>query len=197
MRPGAIFEPRSTIRSSVYSEIRALAESRNIPLVALRAGQRITLSRSKLDENLVLQVLAPAKGNDERLADDRSLVLRTKVGEFTLLHTFDSGFHTERDLLRSGVDLSADIWIRGQHVESPSGSPEFLDAINPKIVISSHSKFPASQRVLDAFRDLLKERKTRLITTDETGVVTMTFFHDRVDLYSHRLKRYLQPLLIR
>jgi beta-lactamase superfamily II metal-dependent hydrolase len=99
-------------------------------------------------ENLVLQVLAPAKGNDERLADDRSLVLRTKIGEFTLLHTFDSGFHTERDLLRSGADLSADIWIRGQHVESPSGSPEFLDAINPKIVISSHSKFPASQRVL-------------------------------------------------
>jgi ComEC/Rec2-related protein len=197
MRPGAIFEPRSIIRSSVYSEIRALADSRNIPLVALRAGQRITLSRSKLDENLVLQVLAPAKGNDERLADDRSLVLRTKIGEFTLLHTFDSGFHTERDLLRSGADLSADIWIRGQHVESPSGSPEFLDAINPKIVISSHSKFPASQRVLDAFRDLLKERKTRLITTDETGVVTMTFFHDRVDLYSHRLKRYLQPLLIR
>jgi beta-lactamase superfamily II metal-dependent hydrolase len=197
MRPGAIFEPRSIIRSLVYSEIRALADSRNIPLVALRAGQRITLSRSKLDENLVLQVLAPAKGNDERLADDRSLVLRTKIGEFTLLHTFDSGFHTERDLLRSGADLSADIWIRGQHVESPSGSPEFLDAINPKIVISSHSKFPASQRVLDAFRDLLKERKTRLITTDETGVVTMTFFHDRVDLYSHRLKRYLQPLPIR
>lgn len=196
LRPGVVFEPEARIRSTAYPLLRDLAEKRNIPVVPLRSGQRVSLSEIPGGKDWRLQILAPSPGNDERLADDRTLVILAETGGSRLLFTFDAGFRTERYLLQSGLDVSAEIWIRGQNVESPSGNPEFVEAINPQIVISSHSEFPASQRIPEALRRYLENRETKLFTLDETGVITLSFRHDRLELFSHRLQEVVATLRV-
>jgi beta-lactamase superfamily II metal-dependent hydrolase len=96
----------------------------------------------------------------------------------SLLLTSDSGFETERHLLESGADLRADLWIRGQHVDSPSGLTAFVDAISPEAVISSHADFPETERIPQTLRDHLAARRIPLYDLESAGTVGVEITSD-------------------
>ena len=166
--PSLLFEADSPNRAAVYPEIVALSESLDIKKLALSSGERLSLS-----PELKCQVLAPIPGSPDRFADDRCLVLRFTVRDWSILFSFDAGFETEKQLLESGALIESDIWIRGQHRESPSGLEAFVSAVNPKIVISTHSRFPPSERISESLKDQIQSIGGHLITLDRAGVVTM------------------------
>ncbi|MEM1442140.1 MAG: ComEC/Rec2 family competence protein, partial [Verrucomicrobiota bacterium] len=137
-QPQVLFESPLPNRSPVYKEIEEIAEAEKVERVTLERGQRL-----RPHPEIVLRVLAPDPDSPGRLADDHSLVFAVEYGEMRILLTSDAGFETEKQLLASGKDLSADVWIRGQHTDSPSGLPAFVEAVSPRVVISSSSDFPA------------------------------------------------------
>lgn len=168
LRPRVVIESTSENRSPVYSQIRATVDNLGVETVRVERGQRIMLG-----EKIAVRILAPAKNSTQRLADDRSLVMKVEYAEHSLLLTSDAGFDTEKNLLRTGVDVSADVWIRGQHREAPSGLPAFIKAVSPTAVISSHSEFPASETIPEGFRENLTDAGARLFDTDSGGIVTI------------------------
>lgn len=180
-RPTLLFEPASANRSPAYPEILALAESRRIRRIGLSAGQRL-----RPHPDVVLDILSPRPESAGRLADDRALVARLSYRNRRILLTSDAGFDTEKTLLEAGVDLRADLWIRGQHSGSPSGLPSFVDAVGPAAVVSSSDFFPASEQLGDAFRDHLARAGAELFPLDETGVVTVTVGGDTLEIACHR-----------
>ncbi|MEM6278216.1 MAG: ComEC/Rec2 family competence protein [Verrucomicrobiota bacterium] len=180
-RPGILFESPLPNRSPAYAEIDETAKSEKVQRFPLERGQRL-----RPHPEVTLRVLAPDPKTPGRIADDHSLVFALEYREMRILLTADAGFETEKQLLASGKDLSADLWIRGQHIDSPSGLPAFVDAVSPKVVISSSSEFPAAQRISPTLQRVLQERDTTLLPLDETGVVTLQVFPDRIEVLPFR-----------
>jgi len=166
--PSLLFEADSPNRAAIYPEIVALSESLEIKKFALSSGERLSLS-----PEIKCQVLAPNPGSPDRFADDRCLVLRLTVRGWNILFSFDAGFETEKQLLESGALLESDIWIRGQHRDLPSGLEAFVSAVNPKIVVSTHSRFPPSERISEGLREQIQSLGGQLLTLDHAGVVTV------------------------
>lgn len=167
-RPPLLFESAAGSRSPVQSEISAAVEALGIRSVTMDRGHRLVIGN-----HTVCTVLSPSGKNPGRLADDRSLVLKLQFEDQTVLLTSDAGFDTENELLESGSDLRADLWIRGQHTESPSVLPSFLDAVNPRAVISSHSEFPKSEQIPANLRKLLQEKRIPLFDLDSGGAISV------------------------
>ena len=97
----------------------------------------------------------------------------TKNGPFFSLS--NSGFSTEKILLDRGADLSADLWIRGQHTSAPSGLKEFVAAVSPKAIISTNATFPAKEQLSEEWKTMIGEMGIRLFDLSECGTVTASF----------------------
>ncbi len=164
-RPAVLMESVAENRSPTLGAIRHAAERAGIQTLALERGHRLTIGNGA-----VCTILWPNANRPGRLADDRSLVLKLQYEEWRILLTSDSGFDTERELLDSGTDLRAELWIRGQHLESPSALPSFVEAINPRAVISSHADFPKSENIPASLRDQLNNMGIPMFTLDSGSV---------------------------
>ncbi len=167
-RPPLVLESSVENRSPSHREIRTAIERLGIERIVLDRGHRLAVGAGA-----TLAVLHPSSGSPGRLADDRALVLKLDYAGRSLLFTSDSGFDTEQDLLESGADLRAEVWIRGQHDSAPSGLPAFVDAVSPRAVVSSHSSFPESERVPEALREHLRRRGIPLFDLESAGTVTI------------------------
>jgi beta-lactamase superfamily II metal-dependent hydrolase len=123
--------------------------------------------------------LYPGRGSHARAADDLALVIQLIVDQkYRVLLVSDSGPITEAALLAHPNELQSDILIKGQHHSGESGSPDFLNAVRPRLIVASSVDFPARERIPDAWASLVRERGIRLFRQDETGAVRLEFFHD-------------------
>lgn len=138
----------------------------------LKAGDVLTIS-----ENLELEVLHPPK-NSKLEGNNKSLVLRlvkhngTKRKGLALL-TGDIELKGIRELMASKADLSAEVLILPHHGSASSYSPEFYDAVSPKVAVASCGflnkfKFP-SQDVMDE----LRRKGIQTFVTAKTGEVEL------------------------
>lgn len=188
-RPHLLLESALPNRSPVYPEIDRIAETLPLQRLRLEAGQRLLPA-----PGVSLRVLAPDSARPGRLADDRALVLKLSYGEMEILLTSDAGFETEKQLLEQGVDLGADLWIRGQHIESPSGLPAFIEAVSPQLVLSSSSDFPAAETIPASLRKTLAENGIPLLEIERTGVITIHLQTGQISV--HPFTGTERPLII-
>jgi competence protein ComEC len=173
-RPGLLLESAVENRSPTHREILEVAQRFGVTPTTLDRGQRLLVGNQ-----VSITVLHPSSLRPGRLADDRALVLKIDYAGRSLLLTSDSGFETERTLLESGADLRADLWIRGQHADAPSGLTAFVDAIAPKAVISTHADFPENERIPQTLRDHLATRHIPLYDLESAGNVAVEITSDR------------------
>jgi len=181
-RPGLVLESTAKNRSPVYPDIQALCDLHSIPQLGVSKGKRIELKK-----DLYFDILSPDKESNGRLADDRALVMKLVYGEWSILFTSDAGFETEKRLLERGINLKADIWIRGQHCESPSGLSAFVDAIAPQAVISSHADFPANEAIPGRLRKRLAQEEIPLFDYQRHGMVSLIADSGRLEIIPFRL----------
>lgn len=126
-----------------------------------------------------LEVLYPPPGAEGVYSDDKAIVLRLRLDRFTALLMSDAGATTEQWLLAHARNkLSADVVIMGHHVSSPSGDPDFLRAIQPRLVVTSGAFFPETERVDPSWLRRLRELGIEVLRQDETGAVTLVIFPD-------------------
>ncbi len=177
LRPTLLLEPEGPNRSTVYPQIRSIRSKRNIESLVLQAGMRL-----RPNKDVVFHVLSPGLDASNRIADDRSLVLRAEVGKHSILFTSDIGFEIEKALLESGADLQSDLWIRGQHGETSSGLPSFASAVGARYVISTHADFPSSEAISSELRETLQELGFTLLTLDKTGVITLRITPEKIEI---------------
>jgi len=153
------------------SRIRSGLDRRGRKPAELCAGDNFDLS-----PDAIAHVLFPPRGFAGATADDQALVIRlsTAPGTFVLFMS-DNGTETERALLSNGSDLQSDILVKGQHYSGSSGSPPFLDAVRPRLIIATSSEFPEHERVNEQWADQLRIRGIKLFRQDETGAVQLKF----------------------
>jgi competence protein ComEC len=114
------------------SEVVRWGERAGVPLQVPALGERRRLGQ------LRWTVLAPGRGFSGTSSDpnNSSLVLRLEVGPTSVLLTGDVEPEAQRDLLRRGADLRADV-LKTPHHGSRHQEPAFLDAVGAAVVLTS------------------------------------------------------------
>lgn len=160
----------------------------------LRGGEALDIGSTPASAALAT-VLYPQDEIWPRRSDDRALVLRLDLGPFRVLWCNDAGFLAEKTMLETlePEALRSDVIIRNQHAADFSLLPEFLDAVRPRVVVSSNDDFPPEEKLSARVRAACSKRGIALVDQRETGAVTLRFWPSMLELQS---MRGAEPLVI-
>ncbi len=118
-----------------YLEFLKIIQTKKIPVRLAQVGQTI-----KLAQGVELEVAGPIVSyQDQSVADlnATSLVVKLKYGTTQALFTGDQTKENELELLKMGVNLSAQILKVSHHGSRASSSLEFLRAVKPDYAVIS------------------------------------------------------------
>jgi competence protein ComEC len=165
---GEIWEGRPAWELSDYRQLRETARLHGVPLRRLRAGEVMELG------DVRVEILAAGISGDAEphSRNDDSLVLRVCYTGSCMLLTGDAGEALELALIRSGMDLRADILKVAHHGSRSSTSAPFLEAVRPRVAIvssGSGNAYLPSTRVMVR----LRERGVTSLRTDLDGAVSI------------------------
>jgi competence protein ComEC len=187
--PGVVpdFKPREIVdtsagdRSALHRKFLDLLSAQGRAPRFCHAGDEVTLSR-----DVRARVLFPPADFKADRADDQALVVQLVVsGKPQVLLMSDSGENTERLLLQNYPDLRCDILIKGQHHTGVSGTPAFLDRLQPQAIVATSRDFPESERLKPEWLEEVRSRGIKLFRQDETGALQIRLFSDRWDATGH------------
>jgi ComEC/Rec2-related protein len=164
------------------------ATSRKLHTAGIKPSSLASGDTLAFGSNSRATVLHPWNGLSPRKADDRSLIMRIDQGAFRILWCNDAGFITEKTLLErySPEELRSDVIIRNQNAGDFSMLAEFLNAVQPRCIISSNSTLPVEEKMPASLRKACADRKIRLFDQAQTGAVIMDFWPQRLDIKPFR-----------
>lgn len=156
--------------------------SRDIVTLAKENGKfkDFTFSRSSV------HFLSPIK-NTYDIINNYSLCFKMTYGKIDFLMTGDIQSEVEEELLKSGENLSCEIYKAAHHGSNTSNTESFIDRINPKFVLisSSNGKHNMFGHPTQRFVNFLKGRGIKVLRTDEGGTIS---------LYTNGKKIFYYPL---
>ncbi len=159
-------------RSTIHQRLRNFFQRSRLIVAKPAAGERIRIS-----PQITALILHPSRLSLAHQTDDQTFVIQLQIGESAhVLLMSDSGVETENTLLHSGLDLQSDIIIKGQHRSGISGSPEFLAAVRPRLIIATSRDFPEHERITDDWAEWARRGGAKLFRQDETGAVELRFW---------------------
>lgn len=160
---GTLYSPVSTSDNARFNVLIDTAADMSVPLIVPKVGDTLPLG------DATITILSPAISYNN--ANDMSLVLRVESDDMTVLLCGDASHKVEADLLKSGVDLSADVLRVGHHGSSTSTTDPFVAAVSPKYAVIS-----SSDNDLNANTDLmlrLMSQRVTVLCTDYLGTFAL------------------------
>lgn len=172
-RPQSLWDSPLSARSPFRDELHELATRERVPLRFVSAGDVVPLGAGAS-----LRVLHPPAEMPGRRREDQPLVLRLDCADGRrVLFLGDAGETIETALLAGKADVRADVLILGEHPRERSGTPAFLAAVQPGIVLR-HERNRRFRRPADAgehSRRLLRlPAGVVLRTTEREGALTLS-----------------------
>jgi len=157
-------------RSTVHRRLREVFPTHRLNLINLKASKNFSVS-----SDVAGKILFPPAEFTGSTADDQAFVVQLSVRTAKVLFISDSGDATERSLIGSGVDLRSDVLVKGQHHSGNSGSDNFLDAVQPRLIVATSRDFPQQEKISDEWAHRVQARGIKLFRQDETGAVELEF----------------------
>jgi len=166
--PAVLIDNPTSDRSTVHRRLREIFPTRRLQLSSLKAGENFSVS-----SDVGGKVLFPPADFGASTADDQAFVVQLSVKATRILLMSDSGYATEKSLIESGIGLRSDVLIKGQHHSGNSGSDNFLDAVQPRLIVATSRDFPQQERISDEWAERVRARGIKLFRQDETGAVEL------------------------
>jgi competence protein ComEC len=159
---------RVALGNPEFDEFVKTTRQRKTPLAILSAGQQFDI------EGVSVEVLYPqAVQQSKEKSNNTSIVLRFVYGSTSILMTGDIEKEAEDALVKSGVNLHAEVMKVAHHGSKTSSTEAFLDAVCPRLALISvgeRSRFGHPHNiVVERFR----KRGIRLLQTGRSGMVTL------------------------
>lgn len=110
-----------------------------------------------------------------RNQDDASSIFQWQLHGFTFLYMGDSGFLTEKNLLRAFPEeaFTCDVLIRSQHRSDFSASSEFLRKVKPRILITGDSDFPPQEQLSEELLKTCRDLSIEVWNLQKEGAITL------------------------
>jgi len=166
--PKTVLLPVEDSRGKRFRELKtALAKKEGVSKQAREGGSFDLAGGAKLE------VLRVSREEERSLADDQSLVLRYTQNGWRILFVGDLGMNDELDLVRRGVDISADVMVMGRHVGSYSGTDEFLLGVDPQVIITSEDLIREGEQLSESWVRYVEDLGIRLYRQSESGGIKL------------------------
>ncbi len=120
----------------------------------------------------VFTIVAP-DGSYEEEYNNTSIGILLEYGQKRFLFVGDAESAAEQKMLKSGLDIHADVLKIGHHGSSDSTSQEFLDAVNPTYAVISCGKNNDYGHPHERTLKTLKKRDISMYRTDEQGGIVL------------------------
>lgn len=136
--------------------------------LSAKLGQEVNLG-----EDIKISVLYPfddLSGRDFENANEASIVLKAEVDGEKYLLMGDTETKTEKELLKSGLDLDADVLKVSHHGSKNATSVDFIAAVTPDQAVISVGKNSYGHPSEETLNRLLNMNIT-ILRTDEDGSI--------------------------
>ena len=131
-----------------------------------------------------ITVLSPKRYAEYENTNNYSLVLKLQYEDVSFLFMSDAEAKVEKEILRSGMDVSADVLKCGHHGSSTSSSEKFIDAVNPAAAVISCGKNNDYGHPHKETKELLNRRNILMYRTDESSHIVACSDGESVTFYS-------------
>lgn len=160
---GQLFLSNYEKDNKTTQKVRDVMQYKGLTASDCQIGDTYTLG------NASFTILAPVKEYAD--SNNASIALMVQNGNNRFLFTGDCEAEAEADLIASGADLSADVYLAGHHGSDTASSQAFMDAVSPTYAVIScgegNSYGHPHAEVLNRFRSM----GIQVFRTDEQGSV--------------------------
>ncbi|WP_254606196.1 ComEC/Rec2 family competence protein [Exiguobacterium sp. JMULE1] len=160
----SVYAPRVTHTTETYRDFLFAVKREGVTIKSVKAGLEIPSEAARFT------FLAPLTDGTQDL-NSWSAVLRVEHGQDRFLFMGDAPIRTERQLLESDVDLSADVLKLGHHGADTSSSLPFLQAVDPKRALISAGQDNAYRHPRPSVLQELKAERITIDRTDQSGTI--------------------------
>ncbi|NLA76226.1 MAG: MBL fold metallo-hydrolase [Clostridiales bacterium] len=115
--------------TKVYENLLLSIRDSGAQVIAAKAGESYTLGDSEFT------VLSPSRQYDD--LNNMSVVLHFVYGSSSFLFTGDAETEAEKDILKSGFDMTSDVLKVGHHGSDTSSSEKFIKSVKPLYAVIS------------------------------------------------------------
>ena len=148
----------------LFTELLDLIEQQNVSFSYVEMGDVFKVGGA------TIRVLGPAKNTYSDL-NDTSLLLQFTYGKHSFLFCGDATSLEEKDVLKTGVDLSSTVLAVAHHGSNTSTSSAFLSAVNPIYAINSVGADNSYGHPHQETLQKLDQIGTQVFTTMNSGTV--------------------------
>ncbi len=164
-------EIEETLKNTAYRELEQVAKGAAVKVRYMQAGEML------LDGEMTLRCLNPKTGTVYREANEYSIVLLLKCGNFNALLTGDAEGEGERVLLQTIKEeaLAGHITVlkAAHHGSKYSTSEELLELLKPQITVISCGKDNVYGHPHEETLQRLEEVGSYILTTPGEGAITV------------------------
>ena len=150
--------------------LRAACERKQIPMVAVKAGDVLDLG-----DGVVGHILCAARPEVDvpNYINNNSIVMRLTYGDFSMLFTGDAGVEEERAVMASTGEIASDVLKMGHHAGAGSNSPEWIAAVDARVGLGSMPKWLSDDDRGKRVYDLLMPTGMKFYRTWEHGDIAV------------------------
>lgn len=164
----AVYDSGKVHTSKTFEDYLTLIDSRDIPYYTPSRGETITVG------DLSFTVLHPGDEVENYSLNNSSLVLHLGYGEIDFLFTGDVERDGEAEILRSGLELEAEILKVSHHGSKTSSQRQFLTALEPEIAVISVGEDNKFDHPSPEVLERLQIKDAEIYRTDRHGDVVVT-----------------------
>jgi competence protein ComEC len=177
-------QPQARLLSSIEAEHE---------LQALRPAERCAAGRQWQWDGVRFEILHPSSADYDSASKPNAMscVLRISNARQTVLLTGDLEAAQEQKLVAQGARLKADVMLVPHHGSKTSSTPEFLDAVSPRIALVQAGYRNRFQHPVTEVMQRYKERGIRVVASPACGAaVWKSDDSNRLDCQRDLAKRY-------
>lgn len=163
---GAVWCPVTTYESSCFEDFVRYADQQDLELTLPKIGSSYLLGEAEIT------VLGPVGEYDQ--TNDTSIVLRVEHGSNAFLFTGDAEVAAEKDILTSGLDVSATVLKVGHHGSDTSTCYQWLREVSPKYAVIQVGEGNSYGHPQESVLSRLRDAGVRVYRTDLQGHIICT-----------------------
>ncbi|WP_320936038.1 ComEC/Rec2 family competence protein [Enterocloster lavalensis] len=161
---GKVILPPVEHTTKTFEDVLDAVAGKGLKLTKPRVGDTYTLG------NASFTIIAPNEdyGND---LNNWSVGIRLDYGDNRFVMCGDAEALAEADILKNGIDISAEVLKAGHHGSSTSTSEAFLDKVSPSVAVIQCGKDNSYGHPHKETLEKFKERGIQVYRNDRDGTV--------------------------
>jgi competence protein ComEC len=159
-----VYLPNSYSSNKYLEDVMQSLKNKNIQVTEAASGETFNLG------NGICTILAPVSRGYEKL-NDYSVVMKLQYGETSFLFTGDAESISEKEMMRRGFDLSANVLKLAHHGSISSTGNEFLNRVCPQYAVITAGRNNNYRHPHRSILIRLKNMGIKVYRTDESGTI--------------------------